>query len=209
MPYDPLAPLEVQIRESVSSSLKNLRHSSTTEEDAYIDSLLLHTPLPTIEQTLLAWKLLESYVPERIRSLSISNVTLPVLQKLYEHATVKPSVVQNRFYPQTSYDEPLRAFCRASNIKYQSFWTLTGNPDLLASSLVSDVATATHVSTSVALYALVMDLGIEVLNGTSSAKHMREDLDGICRVRDWAVANAKEWAAYSTEFQGFVGLRAV
>lgn len=193
MPYHPLDPLETQIRASVASSLKNLRPKEDTEEDSYVDCLLLHSPLPTIEQTLQAWEILESFVPDKIQSLGISNVTLPILKAIHTASKVKPSVVQNRFYPQTRYDVPLRAFCREHDISYQSFWTLTGNPKLLKSDPVISIATSANVDASVALYALVIDLGIIVLNGTTSAQHMKEDLSGIQQVRDWAGIHEKDW----------------
>jgi diketogulonate reductase-like aldo/keto reductase len=93
MPYDPSAPLEVQIRTSVASSLKNLRSEEDSDENSYLDCLLLHSPLPTMAETLQAWSVLETYVPTLIRALGISNVSLPVLQALYTHSTIKPSVV--------------------------------------------------------------------------------------------------------------------
>ena len=204
MPYDPDAPLEEQVHASVASSLKNLRPRQECQEDAYLDCLLLHSPLPTIEQTLQAWKILESYVPHKIKALGISNVTLPVLREIYNTSTVKPSVVQNRFYAHTRYDGTLRAFCREHTIAYQSFWTLTGNPKLIKSRPVVELARAAKVSTPVALYALIMDLGVEVLNGTTSAEHMHEDLEGVRQVSEWAQANPQQWAAYSRMFQTLI-----
>jgi diketogulonate reductase-like aldo/keto reductase len=205
MPYDPEAPLETQIHTSVASSLRNLRHEAELESDSYVDCLLLHSPLPTVEQTLQAWKLLESYVPTRVRSLGISNVTLPVLQAIYESAIVKPSVVQNRFYPQTRYDVPLRAFCRERNIMYQSFWTLTGNLSLLKSKPVNALAHATNVELPVALYALVMEQGVMVLNGSTSTEHMRGDLEGIRSVREWALSHPRDFVSINEAFKSLVG----
>ena len=200
MPYDPNAPLDTQIHTSVASSLNNLRSQTQSTEGTYLDCLLLHSPLPTLEQTLEAWRLLESYVPYKIKALGISNVSLPVVREIYNSSTVKPSVVQNRFYAQTGYDGPLRAFCREHGITYQSFWTLTGNPKLLKSKPVHDLAQATAVSVPTALYALVMELGVEVLNGTTSAEHMRDDIDGVQRAREWAVSNAREWSQIARDF---------
>ncbi|KAF3039664.1 hypothetical protein E8E11_005134 [Didymella keratinophila] len=194
IPYDPNAPLSTQIHASVASSLNNLRTHEESTDGAHLDCLLLHSPLPTTEQTLEAWRLLETYVPHKIKALGISNVTLPVVREIYSSSTVKPSVVQNRFYAQTGYDGPLRAFCRDRGITYQSFWTLTGNPKLLKSKPVLKLAQAAEVSVPTALYALVMELGVEVLNGTTSAEHMQDDLEGVQTVRKWAVSNAAEWS---------------
>ncbi|EOA88100.1 uncharacterized protein SETTUDRAFT_108102 [Exserohilum turcica Et28A] len=205
MPYDPNVPLDTQIHTSVASSLQNLRHETDSPDQTFLDCLLLHSPLPTIEQTLQAWTLLETYVPHRIRSLGISNVTLPVLEALYQSATVKPSVVQNRFYPQTRFDVPLRNFCTQHGIEYQSFWTLTGNPALLRCDPVVALAQAVHVEIPVALYALVMDRGVAVLNGSTSTDHMRSDLQGIAKVREWAAANPRDFADISRAFEDMVG----
>jgi diketogulonate reductase-like aldo/keto reductase len=200
MPYNPQDPVEVQVNTSVASSLKNLRPRENWEDESYLDCVLLHSPLPTVEQTLQAWTTLESYVPAKIRSLGISNVTLPILKAIYESSTIKPSVVQNRFYPQTQYDGPLRTFCREHGISYQSFWTLTGNPNLLKSDAVISLAKSAGVNSAIALYALVMDLDIVVLNGTTSETHMREDIEGIKNVRQWALANEQEWEVIRSAF---------
>ncbi|CAN9082505.1 unnamed protein product [Alternaria alternata] len=204
MPYDPEAPLDVQIRTSVASSLKNLRHDQKPEDDSYIDCLLLHSPPPTSEQTLQAWRSLETYVPHKIRSLGISNVTLPILRDLWLRAKVKPAVVQNRFYPDTYHDVELREYCRLSGIMYQSFWTLTGNPVLLKSKPVAALAEATNVGLPIALYALVMDQGIVVLNGSTSTEHMRADLEGIQKVREWAESNQKKFEYIRDDFSYLV-----
>ncbi|EMD64333.1 hypothetical protein COCSADRAFT_89822 [Bipolaris sorokiniana ND90Pr] len=205
MPYDPSAPLDSQIHTSVASSFKNLHHVSESPNDSYLDCLLLHSPLPTIEQTIQAWKLLETYIPHRIRSLGISNVTLAALQALYQNATIKPAVVQNRFYPQTRYDVPLRNFCKEHDIVYQSFWTLTGNPALLQSQPVVVLARAAQVEIPIALYALVIDQGVVVLNGTTSREHMEMDLEGVQKVRGWAVEKPQEFAAIAEDFKTIVG----
>ena len=204
MPYNPNDSLESQIRASVASSLRNLRSKEDSDADSYVDCLLLHSPLPSVELTLDAWKVLESYVPHKIRRLGISNVNLTTLEAIYEYSAIKPSVVQNRFCPGSKYDVPLRKFCRRNSITYQSFWTLTGNPNLCKSKPVASLAAAVGISKPIALYALVIDLGIVVLNGTTSTQHMQEDLAGIAKVREWAVANGKEWDRIRRSFNGLV-----
>ncbi|KAL2753698.1 hypothetical protein ACRALDRAFT_2022047 [Sodiomyces alcalophilus JCM 7366] len=192
VPYDPDAPIDAQIRASVSSSLAHLSHLPTPDppdQDApYIDALLLHSPLPSPSQTLAAWRAMEQLVPHPVRRLGISNIYYPEdLAHLIAHATIKPSVVQNRFYPATGHDRDIRALCRRHGIVYQSFWTLTANPRLLRSRPVSRVAAAAAVSAEVALYALVLALGPNcVLNGTTRREHMREDLDGLRSVAAWS-----------------------
>lgn len=102
-------------------------------DNIYIDCVLLHSPFPDLEQTLEAWTVLERYVPHTIRTLGISNTSLPpVLRIVYGYATVKPSVVQNRFHPATGYDIEMREYCRSVDVIYESHWTLMGNPALRA-----------------------------------------------------------------------------
>lgn len=207
MPYDPSKPLEEQIHTSVASSLRNLRPSDEveSENETYIDCLVMHSPLRTLELTVRAWKVLESYVPSKIKNLGISNVSLPVLTTIWTTSAIKPAVVQNRFYSQTGYDYRLRRFCRENGIQYQSFWTLTGNPELLTAGPVIDLAERAGVSKEVALYALVMSQGITVLNGTTSKARMAEDLEAILRVNEWAQENASKWEAQTRSFRGYLG----
>lgn len=157
-----------------------------------------------MDATLEAWQTCEKFVPDKIRNLGISNITLPVLQALWKTATIKPSVVQNRFHRDTYFDIPLRKFCHDKGIVYQSFWTLTANPRLLKHPSVEFVAKAADVDMAVALYALVMGLnGTIVLNGTQN--HMQSDLDGLQKVRQWALENTYEWENIMKKFKDATG----
>ena len=182
MPFDPKIPLAEQVNASVMSSLKNFNFADVVDgEDAqYIDTVVLHSPMPTLDETLEAWQTLEQYVPGEIRNLGISNCNLFTLMELYERARIKPSVVQNRFYANTKFDIGIRQFCKERNIVYQSFWTLSGNPSLVWSNEVGSLANQLGISTQSALYCLVLGLGnISILNGTKSAHHMLEDWKAV------------------------------
>ncbi|KAJ5088983.1 hypothetical protein N7532_007667 [Penicillium argentinense] len=210
MPYDPSLSVTEQVHASIKSSLHNLRPSAdpSSVSDAYIDTLVIHSPLRTIEMTLEAWQALETYVPHRIRNLGISNCSLPILEALNASSAtkVKPAIVQNRFYEDTAFDVPLRAFCRDNNIIYQSFWTLTANPDLVRSQPVQQLASQVKISPAAALYALVMGLGhTTVLNGTKNNDRMREDLAAPLLVQQFAQTQPVEWQQLLTGFQQLVG----
>jgi len=171
IPYDPDASLPEQVLESCGVSLRNLR-------TGYLDCLILHSPLPTLRQTFEAWYAMESLVKDgRVRQLGISNCyRLDLLQALYEGAHVKPAVVQNRFYEQTRYDRDIRAWCRRQNVIYQSFWTLTANPHVLASDTVQALAAKHRRTAPQILFRYLTQIGVVPLTGTSSVQHMREDL---------------------------------
>lgn len=204
LPYNRSDSITSQVQSSIASSLSNLRHGNSVEE-AYIDCLVLHSPLPTFSETLEAWSALSAYVPSRIRKLGISNVTLPILRSLCGDVDVKPQVVQNRFYAQTAYDVPIRKFCRDNGIEYQGFWTLTANPALVRSQLIAELAAVSGVEAAVAFYTLVQALGVVVLNGTTG--HMETDLDGLRHLEEWArkEENLEAWRRFVEGFRQLIG----
>ncbi|KAB8264604.1 NADP-dependent oxidoreductase domain-containing protein [Aspergillus pseudonomiae] len=210
MPYDPNSSVTEQVHASIKSSLEHLRASDAPESvnEAYIDMLVLHSPLPTMSQTLEAWSTFETYVPHRIRNLGISNCTLPQLRELSALVKVKPAVVQNRFYGGTQFDVPLRSYCRDNDIIYQSFWTLTANPELVQSDAIQLLASRTEISPAAALYCLVLALGnTTLLNGTSNRGRMEADLAAPARVERFSQEHPEVWQRVLENFQQLTGDR--
>jgi len=171
IPYDRKAPLPHQVARSVAVSLVNLQ----TE---YLDCVLLHAPMPTMAQTHSAWRALETCVDAgQVRQLGISNCyRLDDLKGLHERARIKPAVVQNRFYADTNYDRDIRAFCDQHQITYQSFWTLSANPQLLAHETMTAPAALHRRTPAQILFRYLTQIGVVPLTGTKSATHMSEDL---------------------------------
>ncbi len=91
-------------------------------------------------------------------------------------ARIKPAVVQNRFHAATGYDREIRAFCRQHGLIYQSFWTLTANPHILAHRAVTDLASKHRRTPVQILFRYLTQIGVVPLTGTRAEKHMREDL---------------------------------
>lgn len=172
IPYDPSAPLAAQIEQSCGASLANL----STD---YLDALLLHSPLRPFDKTLEAWRAFEAQVDAGVvRALGISNCyDVAQLGLLWREARIKPAVLQNRFYRETGYDRELRAFCRQHAIAYQSFWTLTANPELLAQRDVRALAVRHSATPAQILFRYLTQVGVTPLTGTTSEVHMQEDLD--------------------------------
>lgn len=200
------APLVDKVHQSIQSSLRHF--SIKDEENPYLDSVVMHSPLDTLQDTITAWTTLQTYTPHKIRNLGISNVDLGTLQALCDSSatTIKPAVVQNRFHEGTDFEPDLRAFCRSNNIVFQSFWTLSANPRLVKSPPVREVAQGAGVAVPAAYYSLVMGLeGITVLDGTTNEDHMREDLEGIEKVGLWAEGEgAPNWAAALRAFKTLI-----
>jgi diketogulonate reductase-like aldo/keto reductase len=174
MPYDVSAPLAEQVAQSISSSLANL-------QTTYIDSLVLHSPLPTMKDNITVWRAFEKSVDDKIVSqLGISNCyDFDTFKEIYEAARIKPLVLQNRFYVTSGFDVELRKFCKEKNITYQSFWTLTANDAAIESAEFTEVARGFQLTPEQTMYAFVRSLGIVPLSGTKNVDHMKEDLQVI------------------------------
>lgn len=204
MPYSLDMPLAEQVHTSVKSSLSRVKAEGLSD---YLDSLVLHSPLRSFNETLTVWRTFEQYYPDKVRNLGISNTDLRTLEALYEHATVKPAIVQNRFHDRTDYEVELRQFCENHSIVFQSFWTLSANPALVNSPPVLRVAQEAGVSAVAAFYSLVLGLGnITILDGTTQEVHMRDDLEGIEKVGMWAEGDgAASWDSALAEFKELIG----
>ncbi|KAI8224812.1 hypothetical protein K4K55_009394 [Colletotrichum sp. SAR 10_96] len=189
-------------KETAAESADAAKEPATADDEFYLDCVLLHSPFREHEDTLLAWRALESYVPHRIRTIGISNVDLDELQALCKDAAVKPVVVQNRLNPKEAYNTPVRVFCRERGINFQSFWTLTANPGIVKSELVGGIAAAVGVSNEVAMYGLVLGLGgVSVLDGTTNEPRMKGDLEGVEKVTAWAAGEGS--ALWEQSLQAF------
>ena len=171
IPYDPKAPLTDQVAQSFAASLRNLQTD-------YLDGLVLHSPLPDETQMHEVWQAMEGLVDRGgVRQIGISNCySLDTLSRLYASARVKPAVVQNRFYAKSGYDAKIRAFCLEHGMVYQSFWTLSANPEILAHPTVQALAATYRRTAAQILFRYLTQIGVVPLTGTSSPTHMREDL---------------------------------
>jgi diketogulonate reductase-like aldo/keto reductase len=172
VPYDRNSPVELQVAQSFETSKKNLKTD-------YVDSLVLHSPVVPFALLMKVWKAMEDIqMAGGAGQLGISNCYDPeMLGALYADATVKPAVVQNRFYPATGYDADLRQWCSDHGVIYQSFWTLTANPHVLASKTVRTLAGKYHKTEAQVFFRYLSQSGVVPLTGTCSGQHMREDLD--------------------------------
>lgn len=179
LPYDKSAPIEEQVRQSLEVSLSNLH---TT----YLDSLVMHSPMSTHEDTMKVWRVFESFVDDgRVKNLGISNCyDLREFGRIYDEARIKPVVLQNRFYDQSDFDVNLRSFCAQNGVKYQSFWTLTANRNALATPEVREMAVSKGLSPQTLMYAFMMQLGHTPLDGTTDPRHMEEDVAVMGRIQE-------------------------
>ena len=171
VPYDKNSPIESQVAQSFEASKKNL-------QTQYVDSLVLHSPVAPHALLMKVWHAMETIQKAGgARQLGISNCyDTEVMRQLYADANVKPAVVQNRFYQETGYDAGLRRWCSTYGVIYQSFWTLTANPQVLASNTISTIAHKYNKTSPQIFFRYLNQSGVVPLTGTCSEQHMREDL---------------------------------
>lgn len=194
-PYDAEAPYPTQVRQSLAVSLENL-------QTTYLDSLVLHSPLPTMEETMEVWREMEKLVDEgSVRRIGISNCyDYDTFTTLYEMARIKPSVLQNRLYQESNFDTQLREFIVQQNSKnndndnnsihkiwYQSFWTLTANRDALNHNAeIRAWAARFELTPQQFMFAFLMSLQdgyLTPLSGTTSLEHMVHDVAIMERIQ--------------------------
>jgi len=189
LPYNPSDPIPTQIHTSVQNSLRNLH---TT----YLDSLLLHSPLSRVADTVTAWRALIALQDAgTVRTIGMSNTyDVRVLEQLERETGRRVQVVQNRWFEGNAWDREVCRYCRERGIQYQSFWTLSGSPSLLAHPALRAIAQAKHCTPAQALFRLAQLHGVTPLSGTTSVEHMREDVaaEGIDFEKELKGGAAKE-----------------
>jgi diketogulonate reductase-like aldo/keto reductase len=174
LPYDPRAPIPVQVEQSFVSSLQHLG-------TAVIDAYLLHGPSQQAglgPADWAAWRAMEAiHDSGRVRLLGVSNVTLEQLQRLLAEARVPPRFVQNRCFAAQGWDRRVREFCAAHGLVYQGFSLLTANRTVLARPELAAIARRHGRTIPQIVFRFALDVGMIPLTGTTDAAHMRADLD--------------------------------
>ena len=176
LPYDPAAPIPIQVEQSFASSLKHLGTET-------IDSYLLHGPSQRVglaPPDWAAWRAMEViHESGRARLLGVSNVSLEQLQLLCREARIRPRFVQNRCYAIQGWDRRIREFCTTNEIVYQGFSLLTANREVLARPELAQIAERHGRTVSQVVFRFALDAGMLPLTGTTNSDHMRADLDVV------------------------------
>lgn len=173
LPYDPKAAPELQVRQSVASSLEHLGVDR-------LDALLLHGPEHAEGWSATdraAWRSMESIVDEgRVGRIGVSNMSAAQLALLLESARIAPAYVQNRCYASRAWDEDVRALCASSGAIYQGFSLLTANRAVWGHATVTQIARRHGVTPAMVILRFAQRLGMLPLTGTTDPRHMAQDL---------------------------------
>jgi diketogulonate reductase-like aldo/keto reductase len=172
-PYDPSADLTTQINQSFESSLSHL-HTD------YLDSYVLHSPYSRRglgEADWEVWAAMEAlYKSGKTKMIGVSNISASQLTELCERAKVKPMMAQNRCFAALGWDLPVREVCRTHGVIYQGFSLLTANVDVLRSREIGALAKRLDTGPAQVIFRFAMDVGMLPLTGTTSERHMKDDL---------------------------------
>jgi diketogulonate reductase-like aldo/keto reductase len=174
LPYDPAADYPTQVRQSSASSLEHLRVET-------VDSYVLHGPawrFGLAPADLEVWRTMEElHAAGRTRFLGVSNVGLDQLEELCARATTPPTFVQNRCFARSGWDREVRAFCREHGMVYQGFSLLTANVAELRCPEIFRLVARVGQTLPQVIFRFALQSGMQPLTGTTSAEHMREDLE--------------------------------
>jgi len=172
-PYDPSADFTTQVNQSFDSSLAHLGAG-------YLDSYVVHGPQSRRglnEADWEIWTAMEDlYHSGKTKTIGISNITAGQLTLLCEQASVKPMAVQNRCFAALGWDKAVREICHTHHLIYQGFSLLTANRDVLADPQIHAIAQRHGAGPAQIVFRFAMQIGMLPLTGTTSEKHMREDL---------------------------------
>jgi len=80
-------------------------------------------------------------------------------------------------YEGNQWDREVCRYCRENGIQYQSFWTLSGSPGLLADPSIRKIAHAKGCTPAQVLFKLAQMNDITPLSGTTNEQHMKEDVE--------------------------------
>jgi diketogulonate reductase-like aldo/keto reductase len=176
LPYDSAAPVRVQVEQSFVSSLEHLGTDR-------IDSYLLHGPSQPVgfaSADWEAWRAMEGiHDSGQVRWLGVSNVSLEQLERLCQHARVRPRFVQNRCFAVRGWDRSVREYCTRSGLVYQGFSLLTANREAMSRPELARIAAHHRRTVSQIVFRFALDIGMVALTGTTDSTHMREDL-AVC-----------------------------
>jgi len=171
LPYDPAAPLSVQVAQSMASSLEHLGTD-------YVDSYVLHGP-SAYDWSDADAEVWEAMIRERdagrTRLLGVSNVSLQHLEQMASVHAEGPAFVQNRCFARVGWDRDVRSFCGKRKIIYQGFSLLTANPEVLRHPLITGLAARANATPAQIVFAFARLVGILPMTGTSDAEHMKQD----------------------------------
>ena len=142
-----------------------------------LDLFLIHWPVPAADRYVETWRaFIELQKAGRIRSIGVSNFSVPHLNRLFDETGVVPAVNQVELHPYFPQDE-LRAFHAEHGILTQAWGPLGQGRGLLIEPALADIAAAKQKTAAQVVLRWHLQIGNVVIPKTTSPTRMRENLD--------------------------------
>lgn len=151
----------------------------------YIDLYMLHSPGPSKEITLAAWRAMEDlYHQGRIRALGVSNFGREDLESLLAHASVPPVYVQNKFSIYSPGEQridtsrSLLGYLKEKGIVMMGYSVINPWPSILPplqDPHVLAIAERRQVSPSQVLHRWALQLGAGVIPKSATMQRIEEN----------------------------------
>lgn len=173
----------------------------------YLDLLLIHwpeawTPDSDLDGAITAdegvtlldtWRALESFVDEGlVRSIGVSNCSLPQVEQLLECGRIKPSVNQVELHPLLAQRKLVGVSWRKGVVSVgYAPWGGQTTKEVLEHPLVKQIAEETGKTPAQVLLKYNMQRGVPVIPKSSSPYRLEENIEGAF---SWRLSNAQKAA---------------
>ncbi|WP_156761030.1 aldo/keto reductase [Microbacterium karelineae] len=153
------------------------RESNGTIGLGRIDLLLIHWPNPSVDKYVDTFRGMLALRDEGVvRSVGVSNFTVPMLERLIDESGVTPAVNQVELHPYFPQGE-LRAFHAEHGIRTESWSPLARRSDLLAEPLVAQLAHDHGVTPTQLVVRWHVQLGSTPIPKSADPARQRENAD--------------------------------
>jgi len=182
---------------TVHDSCENVRTFDRTEENidetlkqigiGPVDLLLMHWPCSTFQETLTAYRIMETAVASgKARAIGVSNFNNTLLAELVKEAKIKPALTQNGYSignhrnPALGSDDDTLNYCRKNNITFSAYGPLGSTThhgtSIFNNSVVKAIAESHNKSAAQIAIRWTVQQGIVPVTSGSNREHMLEDL---------------------------------
>lgn len=142
-----------------------------------IDLELIHWPNPSVGRWLETWQgMIAAQERGLVRSIGVSNFTIPMLTRLIDETGVTPAVNQVELHPYFPQGE-LRAFHAERGIRTESWSPLARRTELLAEAVIGEVAEAHGVTPTQVVLRWHVQLGSTPIPKSADTQRQRENAD--------------------------------
>ncbi|MEU4822939.1 MULTISPECIES: aldo/keto reductase [Actinomadura] len=143
----------------------------------YLDLYLIHWPMPGRDLYLETWRALERLKHDgRVRSIGVSNFTVPTLRRVIDEADVVPAVNQIELHPYFQQDG-MRAFHRDHGIRTEAWAPLGQGHGLLDDPALDRIARAHGRTPAQVVLRWHLQIGNVVIPKSATPSRIAENID--------------------------------